>query len=350
MGVLIRRCGKAARALAVALCFGSGLQPAAAETWDVITFDAPAGNRQMVPEVVSFSESTPTTFVTYAVFQSVRSSGDPARDFQDEWKLLMGQYRLTGELKSGTGDWGDGWKLTMGTARVWSEQQRNFTSTLSVFTGHGVKASILILYNDDRYKPQIDKFVASWRLGRPTAATAPVPSAAGAGAQVSTPPAAAANTGATSTLLANEWYRSIASTWNNSGYLRYRYNFNADGTYRFMKEWWSPHHYTDYWFIEESGRYATDGGVIRITPDKAQKILRDKAGNPRVKPEAVPLEAVSYRYTFKDLYKSTLILTPITGRTTERDGQMFSFAGDGKSYYYEPPGRCEQRPAPADCS
>lgn len=330
--------------LLVVLAFAAGV--ARAETWDVITFEAPAGGRQTAPDVVGFAEATPTTFVTYAIYKSALSSGDPARDFQDEWQLLMREYRLVSELKSDTGDWGGGWKLTMGTARVWGEQQRNFTAVLSVFTGHGVKASILIRYNDDRYKPSIDKFVASWRLQAPSGSqqTAPV---AGAPDPQATAPAAAG--GAPVSLTSNEWYRSVASTWAKDGYLRYRYRLAADGTYSFVKEWWSQYHHTDYWFIEESGRYAIERGVIRIAPDKALKILRDKAGNQRGRPEAVPLEAVSYRYTFKDLYKPTLILTPTTGRTTERDGQMFSFAGDGKSYYYEPPSRCEQRPAPADC-
>lgn len=102
-------------------------------------------------EAVGDTDATPTTFFTYAVYRSARSSGDPARDFQEEWKLLMGPYQLRSELKSGTRDWGGGWKLTMGVARMWGEQQRNFTSILSVFTGYGVKASILVNYNDRQH-------------------------------------------------------------------------------------------------------------------------------------------------------------------------------------------------------
>ncbi|GEM_PF-2543416 len=153
---------------------------ASAETWDVITFDPPAGRREAGPDAVGFTESTPTTFVTYAVYKSARSSSDPARDFQEEWKLLMGRYELRSELKSDTRDWGGGWKLTVGVARVWGEQQRNFTSVLSVFTGYGVKASILVNYNDDRYKPAIDRFVASWRLTAPGSSPAAAPAAGSA--------------------------------------------------------------------------------------------------------------------------------------------------------------------------
>jgi hypothetical protein len=153
---------------------------AQAETWDLISFDPPAGRREAGPEAVGYTDATPTTFVTYAIYKSARSSGDPARDFQDEWQLLMGQYQLRSELKSGTRDWGGGWKLTMGVARAWGDQQRNFTSILSVFTGYGVKASILINSNDDRYKPAIDRFVASWRLTAPASSPAAAPAAGGA--------------------------------------------------------------------------------------------------------------------------------------------------------------------------
>jgi hypothetical protein len=160
------------------LVLGPMAKPVAAETWDLISFDPPAGRREAGPEALGYTESTPTTFVTYAVYKSARSSGDPARDFQDEWNLLMRQFRLVGELTPGTVDWGGGWKLTTGTARVWGEQQRNFTSILGVFTGYGVKATLLVNYNDDRYKPQIDKFIASWRVRPPGSGLAAAPDTA----------------------------------------------------------------------------------------------------------------------------------------------------------------------------
>jgi hypothetical protein len=108
-------------------------------------------------------------------------------------------------------------------------------------------------------------------------------------------------------LTANEWHRSSASRWNSDGYLRYRYRcrFDADGSNHLLKEWWSRCQHTDYWFIEESGRCGLEGDTLRIVPDKALKILRDKA----------KAEPAAYRNTFKDLYQRTLILTrPRAGR------------------------------------
>lgn len=271
-------------------------------------------------------------------------SGDPARDFADEWDALVARgVRVDGALKTETIDWPGGWKLTMGAAKAWSEQSRNFVALLNVFTGYRVKVSVLVKYNDDMYRPRIDQFVASLRVAPPQAAVAAAP------ATRARETAPAVDGGSPVSLTSNEWYRSIASTWQSDGYLRYRYRFGTDGTYSLMKEWWSQHHHTDDWFIEESGPHRLDGSAIHLAPSKAVKILRDKAGSAKGKPEALALEQAAYRYRFEQLLKPTLILTPTSGQHTSRDGKSFSFAGDGRSYYYEPPSPCEQRPAPADC-
>ena len=216
---------------------------------------------------------------------------------------------------------------------------------MTVFTGHGVKATVLVNYNDDLYRPKIDQFLASIKVNPP---------ALDAVREGSPPPRArlgpsAQESGAKPSLTANEWYRAVASTWDTSGYLRYRYRFLGDGSYRFIKEWWSQYDYTNYWFIEESGRYRQDPTTIQLSPTRAVKIQRDKAGNQKAKPEPVALEPTTYRYAFQQLNKLNLILTPESGQPTDRDGKSFSFAGQGDSYYYEPPSRCEQRPAPTDC-
>lgn len=315
------------------------LGAAHAETFDLATFAAPPGARSAQADAVTFTDATPTTFAVYGVYKSAPGSGDPARDFADEWDTLVARsLRVDGELKTETVDWRGGWKMTMGAAKVWSEQARSFVALLSVFTGHGVKVSVLVNYNDDLYRPKIDRFIASVRLAAPAVAAVPPPA-----------PASGVDGAAPASLTSNEWYRSAASTWQGDGYLRYRYRFGTDGRYSFVKEWWSQYQHTDYWFIEESGRYRVDGGTIHLAPATSVRLLRDKAGRSKRKTETAPLEQAAYRYRFEQLLKPTLILTPLSGRPTERDGKAFSFAGDGKSYYYEPPSRCEQRPAPADC-
>jgi hypothetical protein len=147
---------------------------ARAETFDLASFTPPPGVRSVQPDAVAFTDAAPTTFAIYGVYRSAAGSGDPARDFADEWAMLVARsLRVTGELKTETRDWPGGWTLTMGTAKVWSEQARHFVALLSVFTGHGVKVSVLVNYNDDRYRPKIDEFLASLRLAPPGVAAAP---------------------------------------------------------------------------------------------------------------------------------------------------------------------------------
>lgn len=261
-----------------------------AETFDLASFTAPPGQRSVLAEVIGFTDATPTTFAVYGVYKSVPGSGDPGRDFADEWDLLVAKnLRVTGTLKTETTDWPGGWKRTMGAAQAWSEQARSFVALLSVFSGHGVKVSVLVKYNDDLYRPEIDAFLASLSLAPPQASAA-APSAAAAPA-----PAPVTDGGAPVSLTTNEWYRSTGSTWQGDGYLRYRYRFGADGTYHFVKEWWSQYHHADCWFIEESGRYQVEAGTIRRAPVKAVKLLRDKAGQAKGPQEAVALEQATYR-------------------------------------------------------
>lgn len=172
------RLGRLLRGLLVLLTIGTAA--AHAETFDLITFTPPPGTRAVQADAVSFTDATATTFAVYGVYRSAPGSGDPARDFADEWNMLVARHlRVDGELKSETVDWPGGWKLTKGAAKVFSDQARSFVALLSVFTGYGVKASVLVNYNDDLYRPKIDKFLASVRLARPAAA--PV-AAAGVGA------------------------------------------------------------------------------------------------------------------------------------------------------------------------
>lgn len=326
---------------------------AQAETWDLVSFDAPAGNRQAGPEAVGFSESTRTTFVTYAVYKSAPSAGDPARDFADEWKLLLGQYRLVSELKSETIDWPGGWKLTMGAAKVWSEQQRNFVGLLNVFTGHGVKASVLVNYNDDVYRPKVDRFIAGLKLQPPAAVAAAAPPAVQGG---SSPPA----------LTAHEWYRSAAnySSWGTNftgaqiasigsqGSAKWSYRFAADGSYTFTHEFWSMNKSAEYWSIEEAGAYRLAGQTITVAPAQVRRVLRDRDGRQQGPAQPLAPEPMTYRYAWQYLsgmQRWYLVLMPDTGRDTHRDGTRAPAGEHGAAYRYGPRPYCEQRPRPSDC-
>jgi|GEM_PF-6802565 len=321
----------------------SGLAPdlhAQTETFDLVTFTTPAGQRSSQTDVVGFTDATDTTFCQMAVYRHAAGSGDPARDFAAEWDLLVARhYRVTTPLNSETVDWPGGWQLTMGAAKVYSEGARNFVALLSVFSGYGVKISVLVNYNDDLYRPKVDQFLASIQLRVPDATMAAAP-VAGAGDQ----PVLAGRT----------WHRSIAnySNWGynpspmeiakigNQGYAKWTYVFNPDGTYTFVHEFWSMSRHLEYWFTEEKGIYRATADSVTVTPRQARRVLRDKTG--RQQGEAVPvdLEETVYQVRFHfmaGLGEWNLILTPLDGRETRRDGTFANHELFPASYLFGKP-------------
>jgi hypothetical protein len=319
--------------------------PARAETFDLVTFTPPAGQRNAQPDSVNFTESAGSAFCQVAVYHSLPGSGDPARDFEAEWDgLVAKRYHVAGTRTVKTVDRPGGWKLTVGAAPVSAAGAGDFVSMLAVFTGHGVRVPVLVNYNDERYQEKFNSFLAGMQL-RPPSPAAPAAAVA----------AAPADIGGAPPLVGRKWYRSIAqySNWgfnptpeeiskiSDQGYARWTYAFNSDGSYSFVGEFWSMSKYQEYWFREESGTFRVSGDTIRLAPSQTRRVLRNKSGQPQG--EALPTEAepTTYRYQFhyfEGIGEWNLVLTPADGRETRRDG---SFANNklfsGSYLFGDPP-------------
>lgn len=331
---------------------------ARAETFGIVSFETPEGVRSSSAEVVGFTDATPTSFCVYGVYGHYPEQGDPERDFQYEWSMLVERSgKLIEKPKTETTDWAGGWKLTMGAAKAYSEEQREFVYLLSVFSGYGVEVPVLINYNDDLCRPKIDAFLASISLQPPSPQTPPaVTAAAPTSVGQAVPPG----------LNAQEWYHSEAnySHWGtrftpgelaalgSQGSVNWSYRFQPDGTYTFVNEFWLMNRNDDYWIVEESGTYRQDAQTIQLTPQKARRLLKDRKGNAKGSAEKLGLEPATYRYAFQYLSgmeRWYLVLIPEGGKETRRDGTLHSIPDYGKAYRYGPRPRCEQRPKPADC-
>lgn len=334
--------GGALRGLWVVLFALFGVAAAHAESFDRLDFTAPPGARSTGADFLAFTDATPTIFAVYGLHRSLPGSGDPARDFAEEWRALVAaKLRVTGELRSETSDWPGGWKLTLGAAKVWSEESRNFVVLLAVFSGHGLKQSATVRYNDDSLRPKIDAFLASLRPQAPAAAVA------------SQPPPRAQPAGAPA-LTAHDWSRAVAnySHWGthfnaaqiaaigSQGYAKWRYRFQPDGSYTFSSEFWSMNRNTEYWFVEEAGTFVQRADVLELRPQRAERVLRDRAGRAQAAAVALPLEPMRYRYRFEYLSgmgKWYLVLMPETGADTRRDGTRSDLPEHGLAYRYGAP-------------
>ncbi len=233
-------------------------------------------------------------FLQLAVYRSALGSGDAARDFAAEWdELVAKRYRVIGDLSTETADHGGGcgsrpWAVRPSTPRA---HRASCPCWEAVFSGHGIKVSVLINFNDQRFQPNVDRFLDSIRLREPPPQTAP----RRLSPPCQQPPAAAPS------LVGREWYKSVAnySNWGynpsgmeiakigNQGYTRWSYVFHPDGTYAFNRE-----------FVHEQAPRILvprgDGRLPRrrrhptVTPRTARRILRNKAYQQQG--DAVPAE------------------------------------------------------------
>jgi hypothetical protein len=321
--------------------------PALAETFDLVTFTPPAGQRETQTDHIGFTETAGNAFCQLAVYHSLPGSGDPGRDFEAEWDgLVAKRYRVTGTLSTKVVDWPGGWKLTLGAAPVSAEGAGDFVSMLAVFSGHGVRIPVLVNYNDERYQEKFNNFLTGLQL-RPPAPSVATPAAVPS-------PAPASGPGGPPALTSQEWYRAIASYshWGfnftgpelakmgNQGYSKWTYRFQPDGSYSFVSEFWSMNRNQEYWFVEEDGAYRVTGDIIHVSPRQVRRILRNKAGQQQG--EAVPLdrEETSYRYKFhylSGMEKWYLILSPADGKETRRDGSFSGHQLFPAAYLYSKP-------------
>jgi hypothetical protein len=297
------------------------------ETYEGTTFDVPPGKRAELKGALTFNDAADGKFCVVMICKGVPSLGDAAKDFEAEWAALVTKgYAVKGERNSGSAEWPGGWTLTLGAAPVFQEGPGDFVSLLAVFSGHGARVAVLLNFNDEGKRPQVDKFLQSVRLAKPAPA-------------VGGPPP----------LKGRPWYRAMSqySNWGYNptpaelskltaqGYSKWTYSFREDGTYEFTGEHSRKH--DEIWFHEESGAWSMKGELLRLEPRKARRALRDKDGKDQREPELIDLEKASYKarfHYFEGIQEWNLVLVPEGGKETKRDGPWSSNAAFPASYLY----------------
>jgi len=133
------------------------------ETLDIVTYTPPAGWSKTVKDgAVVYSDVNKTTnaFCLLTVYASAASAGSPQKDFTNEWNQFVVQpFKAGANPKSQTQNAEDGWQATVGVAQIQLEGGINAAAILTVFSGFGQAASILIISNSDSYTAQVDAFV-----------------------------------------------------------------------------------------------------------------------------------------------------------------------------------------------
>ncbi|MFL5789407.1 MAG: hypothetical protein ACJ748_15210 [Flavisolibacter sp.] len=141
------------------------------ERFDILSFVAPHGWQRLDSNgKLGFFDSRTvngaTHFCQILLYPSHSSSGNPERDFTEEWENRI--VRVTGtKEKPGRQNkkLPDGWNMITGYANI-NQQGSIYTSALTSITGYGKEISILVNVSGQDYLPAVDEFYKNLALDK----------------------------------------------------------------------------------------------------------------------------------------------------------------------------------------
>jgi hypothetical protein len=143
--------------------------------------------------------------------------------------------------------------------------------------------------------------------------------------------------------IAGTWYKTSANSSSTAyGYIKCQYNFLDDGTFVFYKKTFDV--YTpQIIFRKETGSWKLTGNTLSITPTRAvvqtwnKKDNADQYGS-LLKAQAVTPEPTTYTVRFEEFSgRLNLLISPVDGKTTNRDGLFGINSQFPNTYFYERP-------------
>lgn len=306
------------------------------EKLDIIEYTPPAGWVKTPKDgVMVYSDSDKSTggFCLLTVYPSTASTGSPNNDFINAWnEKVVAPFKAETTPKTDT-QTRDGWTSVSAASQFQSD---GITSAvmMTVVSGYGRTASILVILNNQQYLPRIEAFMAGIKMNKAKALAEAKPLTV-----VPTSPTTPVANSYSPAALVGKWGTGTAGDTISGNYIQFGsnasqkyYQFNADGTYSFIYSGYSGLAGTAGSFnvtMEESGVYTLNGDSMTITPRKSQ--TRSNSEGLRNN----PLETVTYRWTihyFEGIGEYSLILHP--PHQTKRDGGFDYALAFPDSYVY----------------
>ncbi len=324
--------------LFLAICFFSfsiNSLAQASETFDIATFQPPAGwKEQRKDGVVIFNTSNEQkgTYAMIMLFRSRASSGNAKSDFEDDWReFIAGQLAVKGKPEIEPAKMAEGYTIITGGA-AFENDLGPAAVLMNTYSGHGKAFSAAGIFNSADYLPAIEAFASSIKLKKLGAAVKPGPANNDAAASI------LGTWGVTHSDQSSFSVRNAVMS-----YIRREYTFNADGTYRFISKAFDPFS-TKLLFGKEQGTYLVNGDLLTITPKSSvlegwskKNGSGDQWGN-RLDTQNRKLETVTYRFIkhyFSGIQTTSLIL--IAGKVTQRDGPFVGGTAFENAWIYSPP-------------
>ncbi|MEP6789072.1 MAG: hypothetical protein ABJB40_11615, partial [Acidobacteriota bacterium] len=145
------------------------------EKLGTVGFTAPANwNKTTKENIVAFSkvDEKTGTFCIITLYGATPGTGKPASDFKREWaNLVLKNMKADADPKTES-TVENGWTATGGGSAVDSDAGKAF-ALLTVISGGGRTVSILSVFNDQAYLPQVAAFGDSIDLGKAVADAPP---------------------------------------------------------------------------------------------------------------------------------------------------------------------------------
>jgi hypothetical protein len=158
------------------LCFLLKSVFAQTETFDIATFIPPKGFTKTTRQgVITYTDvdTAAGKFCVIAIYASVPTTGDAAKDFKKEWnQLVVSPYKAEANPQTTSESTTDGWEAVTAATAI-KESGLDCYLVLTVLNGFGKSLSIRCAMNDASYVPQIDELFKNMELDKTVTASVP---------------------------------------------------------------------------------------------------------------------------------------------------------------------------------
>jgi hypothetical protein len=102
-------------------------------------------------------------FCQIALYRALPSTGSAARDFDKEWDTVKARFTIHQQTARENGQ-AEGWTVTNGAATVEAAGTGRFITSVQVYSGFGLRASVVLNMNYPGCKADFESFLGSLRL------------------------------------------------------------------------------------------------------------------------------------------------------------------------------------------
>ena len=299
------------------------------ETFDIVSFQAPAGWQKKAAEsniLFAKEDAAKGTYCLMTLYKSVPGTPDAKKNFDLTWTSVVKEMvTVSAAPEMQPEATNDGWEIHSGYAAFESDGNKGIVVSVTS-SGFDKMVNLMILTNTDEYEKEVSSFLESLSLKNPEAATRQTPAAAD-----------------DKTPIIGTWAMSASDQVTDGvrGYIKRQYTFSSNGTYSFFIKTFSSTS-NKLLLKKENGTYQISGDILTINPQKSvievwsKKDGADKWGN-LLSSQKRNLEKTNYRFTkhyFSGIQLWNLVLQ--ADKTTEREEPFSSNTTFSNAWYYAP--------------